>query len=60
MNIEIIERNYQASDHLKRIVEQKLEKLDKYFDGPDTKCKVYFKKENISLKTEVMLEYNMS
>ena len=57
MNIEIIERNYQASDHLKRIVEQKLEKLDKYFDGPDTKCKVYFKKENISLKTEVMLEY---
>lgn len=57
MDIEIIERNYQASDHLKKIVEQKLQKLDKYFDGPDTKCKVYFKKENISLKTEVMLEY---
>ena len=57
MNIEIIERNYEASEHLKRIVEQKLEKLDKYFDDTETKCKVYFKKENISLKTEVMLEY---
>ncbi|PWM70682.1 MAG: ribosome-associated translation inhibitor RaiA [Bacillota bacterium] len=57
MNIEIIERNYVASEHLRRIVEQKLEKLDKYFDGADTKCRVYFKKENISLKTEVMLEY---
>ena len=57
MKIEIIERNYQASEHLKNVVGQKLEKLDKYFDGPDTTCKVYFKKENVSLKTEIQLEY---
>lgn len=57
MNIEIIERNYQASEHLKKVVEQKLEKLDKYFETSDTTCKVYFKKENVSLKTEIQLDY---
>lgn len=58
MKIEIIERNYQASDKLKEVVNQKLEKLDKYFEDGNTECKVYFKKENASLKTEIMLEYH--
>lgn len=57
MNIEIIERNYQASEHLKEVVMQKVEKLDKYFDNGSAKCKVYFKKENASLKSEIMLDY---
>ncbi len=57
MKIEIVERNYEVSAHLKRILTQKIEKLDKYFDDADTKCRVCFKKENNSLKTEVMLEY---
>lgn len=58
MRIEIIERNYEASEHLKRITNEKLEKLDKYFGDDDTQCKVYFKKENASLKTEIMLDYH--
>ena len=58
MKIEIIERNYQASEHLRRITQEKLEKLDKYFSDGETQCKVYFKKENTSLKTEVMLDYH--
>lgn len=57
MNIEIIERNYQASEHLKRITAQKIERLDKYFENGGN-CKVYFKKENASLKTEIMLDYH--
>jgi len=57
MNIEIIERNYQASEHLKEITRQKLEKLDKYFSDDDTDCKVYFKKDNTVMKTEVTLSY---
>ncbi len=57
MRIEIIERNYQASQHLIDVVEKKISKLDKYFETDSVHCKVSFKKENTSLKLEVMLEY---
>ncbi len=57
MKIEIIERNYQASQHLIDVVEKKIQKLDKYFETDNADCKVYFKKENTSLKLEIMLEY---
>ena len=57
MRIDIIGRNYEVSDRLKEITNQKLAKLDKYFDGVDTKAKVCFKKEASSLTIEVMLEY---
>ena len=57
MRIEIIERNYQASQHLIDVVEKKIQKLDKYFETDNADCKVYFKKENTSLKLEIMLEY---
>lgn len=57
MRIEIIERNYQASQHLIDVVEKKISKLDKYFETDSVLCKVSFKKENTSLKLEVMLEY---
>ena len=58
MNIEFSTKNYDLSDHLKTITEQKVNKLDKYFSDNDTDCKVSFKKESKSLKTEIMLDYH--
>ena len=57
MKIDIIGRNYEVSERLKEITDRKLAKLDKYFDGGDTKAKVCFKKEAQSLTIEVMLDY---
>lgn len=57
MKIEITERNYEVSEHLKKIAGEKLAKLDKYFDGDDTVARVCFKKEANSLTIEVMLDY---
>lgn len=57
MKIDIISRNYEVSERLKEITNQKLGKLDKYFDGQDAKVKVSFKKQASALTTEVMLDY---
>lgn len=57
MRIEIIGRNYETSEKLKEITQQKLSKLDKYFQDADTFVKVSFKKQASALTTEVMLEY---
>jgi len=57
MKIEIVGRNYNVGDHLRDVTEQKLAKLDKYFDDDGTYAKVSFKKEANSQTTEVMLEY---
>ena len=57
MKIEFTARNYDISEHLKKVATSKLDKLDKYFDGKDTFAKVCFKKESSSLTTEVMLDY---
>ena len=57
MKIEVIGRNYEVSERLKEITDRKLSKLDKYFDGEDTKVKVCFKKQAQSLTIEVMLDY---
>ena len=57
MRIDITSRNYELSERLKGITEQKLSKLDKYFTDSETKARVCFKKEASSLTTEVMLEY---
>ena len=57
MKIEIIGRNYDVSEKLKSITEQKLAKLNKYFTDGDTKAKVSFKKQASCLTTEVMLDY---
>lgn len=56
MKIDIIGRNYEASEHLKEVTAVKLGKLDKYFDE-DGKAKVSFKKEATTLTVEVMLDY---
>ena len=57
MKIEITSRNYEVSERLKEVTEQKLAKLDKYFQDADTKAKVCLKKQASSLTTEVMLDY---
>lgn len=57
MKFDIVERNCNINDHLKRIAEQKLAKLDKYFNGEDTNAKVSFKREANSLTVEIMLDY---
>ena len=57
MNIEIFARKCEANEHLKRVIEQKLSKLDKYFSDSQTKAKVNLKKEANSFTTEIMLDY---
>ncbi len=57
MKIEIITRKCELSDHLKRVTEQKLAKLDKYFADNETLAKVSLKKEGNSFTTEIMLDY---
>ena len=57
MKIEFTSRNYELSEKLKGITEQKLKKLDKYFVDEDAKVKVSFKRQANSLTTEVMLDY---
>ena len=57
MKIEIIGRNYEISTHLREVIEKKISKLDKYFDGENTGAKVVLKKQATALTTEVMLDY---
>lgn len=57
MKIEWTSRNYEISEHLKKITEQKFAKLDKYFSDPAS-VKVSFKKQANSLTTEAMLDYH--
>lgn len=56
MKIELVERNYVASEHLKEILSVKLAKLDKYFDD-SVLAKVSLKKEGDGVTTEVMLNF---
>ncbi len=58
MKFEITARNYEVTEKLRKITEQKLSKLDKYFgDTEEARAKVIFKKQAQSLTTEVMLDY---
>ncbi len=57
MKIEFTSRNYELSEKLKGITEQKLQKLDKYFTDEDAIVKVSFKRQASALTTEVMLDY---
>lgn len=56
MQIEILAKNFKASDKLLDIVEKKLSKLDKYFQD-DSTCKVCMKQEAKTCKTEVTIDY---
>ncbi len=57
MKVEITCRNYKAGEHLKEVTEQKIGKLDKYFEDKDTVAKVCLKQEGDKQTTEVMLDY---
>ena len=53
MRVEIYEKNYSAGERLKRIIDKKLGRLDRYFDD-DASCKVVLRKEGRdTLITEV-------
>ncbi len=57
MRIDVFTKNYEVSEHLRRITEQKLAKLDKYFSGDEARVKVSFKKQANTLTLEVFLDY---
>lgn len=57
MIIDVVVKNYEVSEHLRRITEQKLGKLDKYFSASEPKAKVSFKKQANTLTLEVFLDY---
>lgn len=56
MKVEINAKNYQVNDKLRAVIEKKVTKLDKYFDG-DAAINVYLKRENRDCKIEVELKY---
>lgn len=58
MKLEILARNCEVSDKLKRITENKFDKLDKYFGEDEPSVKVVFKKEGKLLTAEAMLSYS--
>lgn len=57
MKIDYVARNCEISDKLRKITEQKLNKLDKYFGDEQAVAKVSFKKQSSFFTTEVMLDY---
>ncbi len=57
MKIEIFAKKCEASEHLKRVTNEKVSKLDKYFGDSESGAKVTLKKEASSCTTEIMLEY---
>ena len=57
MKIEIFARKCELSEHLKRITNEKISKLDKYFTDSESVARVNLKKEASSCVTEIMLEY---
>ncbi|MBQ9485792.1 MAG: ribosome-associated translation inhibitor RaiA [Clostridia bacterium] len=57
MKFDVYSKNYEVSDKLKKVTEQKLSKLDKYFKDETAVAKVTFKKQGRSVTTEVMLDY---
>ncbi len=56
MKIEMVTKNYVVNEKLRDVIERKVSKLDKYFED-DTKCKIYLKKEGLSSKMELSLDY---
>ena len=56
MKIDIVTKNYRVSDELNAILEKKISKLDKFFDG-DAKCRVYLKKEKRDSKMEISISH---
>ncbi len=62
MIIEFLGKNYTPTDKLKDLIEKKLQRLDKFFVGDDTRIKVCLKqvKENMyTLELTIVLDSNV-
>ncbi len=60
MKLEIISKNYKASDHLKSVIEGKVEKFSRYFDD-DAKMKIALKqigKEKYGMEVTIFFAGN--
>jgi len=60
MKLEIVSKNYRASDKLQQILSAKLKKLDKYFPDDNTPCKVVLSESGRQCKMEISINYHGS
>ena len=60
MKLEIVAKNYRASDKLEQILLAKLKKLDKYFPDDSTPCKVALSEIGRQCKMEISINYHGS
>lgn len=57
MKLEIVAKNYRASDKLEQILSAKLKKLDKYFPDDQTPCKIALSELGRQCKMEISINY---
>ena len=57
MQLEIVAKNYRASDRLEQILVAKTKKLDKYFPDGSTPCKVVLSDLGRQCKMEISINY---
>lgn len=58
MQLEIVAKNYRASDRLEQILAAKTKKLDKYFPDGNTPCKVVLSDLGRQCKMEISINYH--
>lgn len=58
MKLEVISKNYHASERLGQILEAKLKKLDKYFPDSTTPCKIVLSDLGRQCKMEISINYH--
>ena len=58
MKLEIVAKNYRASDKLEQILSAKTKKLDKYFPDENTPCKVSLSESGRQCKMEISINYH--
>ena len=58
MQLEILSKNYRASDRLEQILVAKTRKLDKYFPDDKTPCKVVLSDLGRQCKMEISINYH--
>ena len=58
MKLEIVAKNYRASDKLEQILSAKTKRLDKYFPDDQTPCKVALSESGRQCKMEISINYH--
>lgn len=58
MKLEIVAKNFRASDKLEQILSAKMKKLDKYFPDDSTPCKVSLSESGRQCKMEISINYH--